>query len=164
MVKDSGLYNVTLTKCDNIITNYTWKYTYYDKKKKKLRGLSSYDLLLLRKKVEDKGLEWVVTDLDKATESYELNRELMSKHEQLKKKTRNKMNTSGVKYVCKNKEKYAKNGYYWRYRDNTSNKTYSRKTLRELKELITSLGYDWIIVNEDVYNQSVQEEKEKGVI
>ena len=158
MVFVSGLHNVTLSRCKNVLTGYTWKYSYYDKSVDKLRAFTSIDLKLLRRKVEDNGLEWVVTDLNKAKESYDLNKKLLNKHKLLKQETKQRGNSSGVKYVCKTKEKYSLLGYYWRYYDYKKKKSYSRKTLLELKDFVTSKGYDWIVINEEQYNKFVEEE------
>ena len=160
-----GILNVELQKSDNVITKHMWRYIYFDGEK--LRYLSSYDLVALRHSVESKGYDWIVTDIDLARKSYNLNRELMAEYEAKKEEKErmkddgyvfnHKVSQSGVQYVYLNKNN---NKRYWIYRNNRLDRTYTRKYLSDLHDLIMKLGYDWIVRDMDVYNKVLMEEKE----
>jgi len=74
-----GILNVGKNTNKAVITGFVWSYRYFDGEK--LRVITSYDLLKLRKKVESIGEEWVIVDLDRARKAYELNRKAMKIHE-----------------------------------------------------------------------------------
>ena len=73
-----GILNVHLAKCNQVITGYQWKYSYFDGFKMKI--ISSYDLIKLRHKIESKGLPWLITDINFANDAYKLNKKLCAKH------------------------------------------------------------------------------------
>ena len=153
-----GILNISLCKSKNVLTGYVWKYTYNNNGK--LKVLSSYDLVKLRKMVENENQEWIIFDLQKAQETYDFNRKLQKKHKQLKKNTynSNKVSASGVKYVYKNKDGRRKNSHqYWCYRG--KNKSYHKKKLSDLHKKIQELNLPWIITDETVYNNIIEKEK-----
>lgn len=151
--------NVCLSKCDKVLTGYQWQYNYFDGVKTRI--ISSYDLTKLREKVLRKGLDWIITDNKYAIDAYKLNNELKKKHDSLR-TTYNRMNySSGVKYVYKTQDKKSKRGFYWMYLNKYSDKgqkSYTRKTLRELKDSVTGDGLPWNIVNPELYEQLLNEE------
>ena len=157
-----GILNVCLSNCDKVITGYQWKYTYFDVGANKTRIISSYDLTKLREKVLMKGLDWIITDNGLAIDSYKLNNELREKREELKSTIINRKNYgSGIKYVYKSHDKRSKKGYYWIYlnRSDEGQKSYTNKTLLELKERVISDGLRWEVVNPEVYERVLNEEE-----
>lgn len=153
--------NVCLTNCDHVVTGYQWKYTYYDDGKMKF--LSSYDLIKLREKVIRKGLPWNITCNKYAIDTYKYNNELLRKHDELKKTNTRLNRTSGVKYVYKTQDRKSKQGFYWKYVNNSSKgeqKSYAGRTLLSLKERVTSEGLPWIIVNQELYDSLLEKEKD----
>ena len=154
-----GILNVYLTKCNKVITNYQWKYAYFDGEK--LRVLSSYDLTKLRQRVLKKGLDWIITNKKYAIDSYKLNNELLAKHKLLKKGKVSNNLSSGVKYVYRRPDKGAKKGFYWTYvnRLTSGQRNYSSVSLKQLEERIKQEGLPWFVVNPEVYSKIIEQEK-----
>lgn len=155
-----GIMNVCLSNCENVITGHQWKYTYFDGVKTRI--ISSYDLTKLRQKVLSKGLDWVITDNKCAIDAYKLNNELKKKHDNLRTTYNRKNYGSGVKYVYKTPDKNAKRGFYWVYLNkyiDTCQKSYTSKTLLQLKKRITKDNLPWKVVNQELYDEILQEEK-----
>lgn len=153
-----GIMNVCLSNCDKVVTGHQWKYTYFDGEKTRI--ISSYDLTKLRQKVLRKGLDWIITDNKYAIDAYKLNNELKKKHDSIKRTHNRKNYGSGVKYVYKTRDKRSKNGYYWVYlnRSDEGQKTYTNKTLTELRKRVTDNGLKWEVVNPEVYEEIVNNE------
>ncbi len=81
-----GILNVGKNTNKSVITGFVWTYRYFDGER--IRVITSYDLIKLRKKVESIGKKWIVLDLKKAKRSYEINREAMKLREDYLKKKR----------------------------------------------------------------------------
>ncbi|MBQ6219974.1 MAG: hypothetical protein IJH63_00605 [Methanobrevibacter sp.] len=157
-----GILNVHLAKCSQVRTGYQWKYQYFDGFK--IRIISSYDLKKLRRKIEGKGLPWIITDIKFATDAYDLNRVLLKKHAEVKKQYKNNRSNSGVKYVYKSKDIHARRGFYWMYVvpkncTTTNQKTFCSSKLENLRERILGEGLEWNIVNYDLYNKIIKDEE-----
>lgn len=149
-----GISNVTLVRDNNVLGGYSWRYTYYDKESERMRFISSYDLKKLRRNVESQGFDWVVTNMDRARETYKLNSRLLVSHENIR--IRNKeskrvaehtVSKCGVQYVYLNK---TKGTVYWTYRDG-KHKSITRKSLNVLRSVVESMGYEWIVKDKDLY-------------
>lgn len=157
-----GISNVSLIKDVNVLNGYSWKYNYYDEEEKKVKIISSYDLVKLRKKVESKNLDWIVTDITLARETYGLNKRLVEEHEKIKEENKLKkgkiadhtVSKCGVQYVYLNN--HNKNTY-WTYRDN-EHPTLTRRYLLDLRDIVIALGYDWIVKDEELFNQIIKQE------
>ena len=154
-----GILDVCLSKCNKVVTGYQWKYSYFDGFK--IRVLSSYDLTKLRQKVENRGLNWVITDNRLAIDSYKLNKELLEKHESTIKYKNRENSTSGVRYVYRSPDKGAKRGFYWIYVNNhqEGQKSYTSNSLLRLKERIEKEGLTWTVINPELYEQLLCEEE-----
>ena len=59
-----------------------------------------------------------------------------------KSKISNKRNSSGYYRVCKEKNKNAKQGFYWYYRNSDGKRVYAT-SLNKLEEKVRSKGWDW---------------------
>ena len=158
-----GLYKVSLIKDNNVLTGYSWRYDYYEEGTNKVKRFSSYDLVKLRKLVEENNMDWIVTDIKLARESYALNERLQKKHDAIVEENRKgqdfyprKVSSSGVQYVYLNKNK---DDYYWTYRDKV-HRTVSRKLLSDLHSIITDLGYSWTVKDKDLYESIINGEVE----
>ncbi len=157
-----GIYNISLVKDLNVIGGQSWRYAYYDEFDNKMKLLSSYDLRRLRQSVEEKGLRWIITDLNLARETYKLNEEMVNENERIKNEhslnriAEHTVSKSGVQYVYLNNNE---DNVYWTYRDK-KHPTITRKTLTELKQAVTDKGYKWIVKDAIVYNNLLEEEKE----
>ena len=152
-----GILNVYLTKCKRVMTKHQWKYNYFDEESKKIKVISSYDLVKLRTKVLNQGLDWIITNKEYADESYKLNEKLLQEHDAVKKNKKSRNSSSGVKYVYRRPDKGSRQGFYWTYVNKTGKgkqKSYSSITLPELEEKVKSEGLPWIIVNEEVYKDN----------
>ena len=138
-----GILDVCLTKCDNVTTGYQWKYSYFDGVK--IKVLSSYDLIKLRQKVDNRGLPWTITDSKLAIDSYKLNK-----------------SSSGVRYVYRTPDKGSRRGFYWIYVNNhhEGQKSYTSNSLLRLKERIESEGLKWTVVNQKLYKKLLNQEKD----
>ena len=62
----TGFLNVSLEEGKTYKRGYTYRYRYYDGDKRK--SIGSVSILKLRDMVKEKGLEWIVTDEEKANE------------------------------------------------------------------------------------------------
>ena len=175
-----GLLNITIMRSKNTIFDFAWVYKYYDKKKEKLRSLVSVDLLQLRKKVESEELPWVVTDIDKAKQMYDFDKEMRLQRSDLLKESAKKRgdkmrakkrdkylnrNKVGVRYVYRSRN-HGK--WYWKYhqRVNIGNGNYefiqfTSKTLLGLREKVEKRGLDWDIIDEKKYKKAL--ESDRGV-
>lgn len=142
-----GLFRVRLVKNPRYLTGYIWLYQYQEEGHTKT--LSRSDLTELRKVVEAKNLEWKVTDIEKARNSYELNRQLQENA-----RSNKNQNTSGIYRVTK-----ASGGLTWQYSNRSNGKKIflSAITLNDLKEKVLAIGDDWIILDE-------KQAKENGLI
>ena len=155
-----GILNLTLVKDVNTLNGYTWRYTYYNPLEKKVKMISSYDLRKLRKSVEEKGLQWRVTDMKLAKKTYELNDTLLEEHRLIKESNRESLtdyhhpSKSGVKYVYENK---LNNKIYWTYFDR-KHESHTREKLSDLEEVVKLKGYDWIIKDHEVYESIIKTE------
>ena len=135
-----------------------WYYHYTVDGKRKY--LTSYDLKKLRKRVENKGMPWVVLDMEVAQKSYEMNDKLLKERE-LEKRGRigsGKPNKTGVLYVSRIKKKTYRNGFLWRYSNRKENVCISATTLRRLRKKVLELGYPWYILDKDKYQNYLDEE------
>ena len=139
-----GLYRVGLMKNPRYLTGYLWMYQY--RKDGRVKTLSRSDLTELRKVVEAENLEWKVTDLEKAKESYELNKYLLENARSSKNR-----NTSGIYRVTKSTSNRCKQGFTWCYVNKSKGKNIflSALTLNGLKDKVLSIGEDWIVLDEE---------------
>ena len=162
-----GISNLSLVKDGNVLTGYSWRYTYYDGYTEKVKFISSYDLKKLRKKVESKGFDWRVTDLEMAKETYKLNDELVAEHERIRSEhieskgivAEHTISKCGVQYVYLND---TNQNSYWTYRDK-KHKTLTRRYLSDLKKVVEDKGYDWIVKDKTLYESILEKERlEKG--
>lgn len=144
----TGFDKVKKRVYDNILQGFLWTYRY--KKNYKQIQLSSINLIELKKKVLDNGLDWVILDEDKASESL---RENMENFEKYGFKTN--CNTTGIKHVYKSKNN-SKQGFSWCYKKIINKETYkfSSVDLRILKQKVLNNDLDWIILDEDKAKES----------
>lgn len=74
----SGFYRVSIRKRPNMGDKISWEYVY--RENRKVRTLSSVNLLKLKEKVLSKGLDWFIIDLEnakKTLEKYGYDKELL---------------------------------------------------------------------------------------
>ena len=140
-----GIVHLGLTKRRFYLTGYSWTYSFVDSDGKQ-RVIYRGDLLELRKAVESKGLSWVVDDVNKAKESYELNKRM---HKNARKGL-NK-NKTGVLYVSKSKCIRCRQKYTWQYYVHNSEKCahISSTNPQGLKQKVLDKGLEWIVVDEE---------------
>lgn len=138
----TGFFRVSKFPCEKCQNGFTWIYQWYEAGKKK--SIYSVDLNELKKKVLNKGLDWIVINKEKAIATIEEN-------------SNNKyvVGASGVKYVTKDNCKSMASGYRWRYNDRKNNKCTSSKSLRLLKEKVLNNKWEWNIQDEDKYQQAL---------
>ena len=148
-----GLLNVQFSKKQR-----KWYYHYDVDGKRKY--LTSYDLLKLRKKVEDKKMPWIVLNAKTAQETYNLNDELQHERELNRKNFlgTGKPNKTGILYVSKLKKSTYKNGFFWRYFSRKDDIYISARTLRELRDKVLKAGYPWYVLDEEKYLKYLDEE------
>ena len=139
-----GLHKVTLTRKRDYLCGYAWLYTFFEDEI--LKTISHSDLKELRKKVEEKGLEWKVTDLEKAKNAYELN-QIIQENTRPRKRKR----ISGIYRVSKMPCPKCLQGFTWQYMKRSGGNTiyFSSVDLNILKEKVLDAGEDWIIVDEE---------------
>lgn len=156
-----GISNLSLVKDKNVIGGLSWRYSYYDIVEDKVKVISSYDIKTLRRNVELKGLNWIVTNVERARETYKLNSKLLVEHEKIRESNLNNrvaehtVSKSGVQYVYLNN---SKKNVYWTYRDG-KHKSITRRTLQELSDTVKSMGYKWIVKDKDLYEFLLEKEK-----
>ena len=139
-----GLHKVTLSRKPAYLSGYAWLYFYF--KNGVLKTISHSDLKELRKKVEEKDLEWKVTDLEKAKNAYELN-QIIQENARPRKRKR----ISGIYRVSKMPCPRCLQGFTWQYMKRSGGNTinFSSVDLNILKEKVLEAGEDWIIVDEE---------------
>lgn len=158
-----GIANLSLVTDKNVIGGLTWRYTYYDMVEEKVKIISSYDIKKLRRNVESKGLKWIVTNVERARETYKLNSKIIVEHERIREENKNNrvanhtISKSGVQYVYMNN---TNDNLYWTYRDG-KHQTITRKHLQELCNVVQSKGYKWIIKDKEVYENILEREKKQ---
>lgn len=151
-----GLFSVIREDYDNIPNK--WVYSYPSKGH--LRRIKSPSLRNLRQMVEKAGLPWVVVDLQKASEAYNIDQQ----REEEKYRNKNarvrtggyKVGISGVRYVNKHGDRWV----YVAYRRDNTRKVYSAATLKKLRQRVTCLGFPWQVVDQDKYDQALIKEGE----
>ena len=150
-----GLLNVTLMKNCYSLTGYYWVYTHrcIDGRRK---TLSSNDLCVLKKRVEEKGYLWKVLNQYKVEKAIELNRKLQS-NKRPSKSNKGRKSTSGVRYVTKLKNYKSKRNFYWGYK--TDGVFMQSTTLKGLKDRVVGEGYDWNVIDDDVYHKNLIEDE-----
>ena len=150
----TGIDKVKKRKYDDVLQGFLWTYRY--KKNYKQIELSSINLLELKTKVLNNGLDWIVLDEDMANESLRENKINFQKFG-----FRNFSNKTGIKYVYKSKNG-SKQGFEWRYKKIINKKRYSFYSidLRKLKQKVLDNGFDWIILDEHKANNSFKENEE----
>ena len=152
-----GILNVGLVKNEKVVTGYQWNYKYYDAIDSKIRFFHSYDLRKLRKKVLNHGFEWIITDNQKAIESYKFNNNLMKKHNNHVRKYNSKYRgSSGVLHVSKQLDKRYKNKYTWRYC--YEGVICSSKSLALLKEKVMNKQCEWVVKDNELYQWNLDNE------
>ena len=62
----TGFFRVTQRNDKCCKQGFMWTYQYYEEKRKGQKAITSVDLLILKQKVLDKGLEWLIIDEDNA--------------------------------------------------------------------------------------------------
>ena len=63
---DTGFFRTKKAFCQSCKNKFTYKYKYFDVDQEKKKAISSVDLLELRRKVQEKGLEWKIDKYYKA--------------------------------------------------------------------------------------------------
>lgn len=150
-----GLFGVQKVNSEKSLTGVYWVYKY--SQEGKLRRIFDNDLCRLREKVLGKGLEWRVTNKYKAEHSFNLNKDLQENKRKIDNSNKGRKSSSGVKYVSKYKRKYAKRGFYWVYRHDGN--FLQAPFLKELYEKIIDKGYEWLIIDEKLYKDNLNEEE-----
>lgn len=166
-----GLFNVKIVRSKKAIMGFFWRYEYYDGETDKVRTISAVDLQELREKVEQRQLPWMVTDIDKATKVYAINKEMQELHGVLYLQSRqriadkrvntpyNKPNKYGVKYIYIGHNKGLNYWIFNRQRIVDGERKvialYSR-TLLGLKEKVLSRGLEWEVLDDELYQKSLE--------
>lgn len=152
-----GILNIGLIKNNKVITGYQWSYSYWDGEK--LRYLHSYDLIQLRQKVENKGLEWIIIDNALAIDSYKLNKKFLDKHKEYldeNQGARKYRGSSGVSYVTIQKDSRSNSKRYWRYLHNGIN--ICDTNLMSLMKKVSEAGGVWIVRDKDLLKKNIAKE------
>lgn len=136
---NTGFFRVAKFPCEKCKNGFTWLYRWYENGKNK--SIYSVDLMALKKKVLNKGLDWIIVDKEKAKVSVEEN----SNYQYV-------VGAAGVLYVTKDTCKSMASGYRWRYNDRKNNKCVSSKSLRLLKEKVLSNNWEWNVLDEEKYH------------
>ena len=155
-----GLLNVNLLKNEKSLTGYYWVYKYYIDGK--LKRIFHNDLYKLEEKVRHKGLPWKIVNEYKAIKTFELNDNLQENKRTPSFKKRGRKNTSGVKGVCRHTHKKSKVGFYWDYRNKIE--SLQAISLEELCEKVLSKGYEWVILDEELYRKNIMEDEERNKV
>ena len=152
-----GILNVGLIRNSKVVTGYQWNYNYLDVVDMKIKYIHSYDLRILRRKVLDKGFEWIITDNREAINAYKLNNKLLDKRKgYVRKSNRKYRGSSGVKYVSKQHDKRYDGDYTWRYC--YDGVLVSDKSLKCLKGKVLDAGGEWIVCDGDLYDRNISVE------
>jgi len=157
-----GIFRLGVCAQKTNILGFMWNYKYFNKEDGKIKTISCVDLTGLRKKVEDKGLEWIITDVEQAQKIYDINREAQSVRQDIQKKrthTRYRQTKSGVRYVGKTTNH---NKEYWTYQNYTKDSQQkkihiSSRTLLGLKKKVLDRGGKWEIINHERYEEALKE-------
>lgn len=142
----SGILNVCKTRTDNCTQGFIWEYWYYEDGEQKY--ISAIDLLRLKEKVLNKGFEWIIINEELVKKSLE-----ESAHNT---KEKYKNHPTGISRVFRAVNNNFNQGFCWmyRYREDNKYKTLSSVDLYKLKEKVLSKGLDWIIVNEEIAEET----------
>lgn len=150
--KNIGILNISFLKEKKSPTGYIWAYYSYDDYGN-LKRISSYDLNILKMKIESLGLEWIVINESLAKNSFNLNEELLLMKKPRKKYRNNQRTSSGVKYVSKLTTKYS-DKICWSYRHENIN--VQSDSLKDLKEKVENKNGYWFIIDEELYNKNLK--------
>ena len=166
-LNSSGILNVCKCYTDMCTQGFTWQYWYYEKGKQ--TSISAIGLLRLKEKVLAKGFDWVIVNEELANKSLEESARNMNE--------KYKDHSTGILRVyCVSTDK-SNQGFRWNYtyRENNKYKTLSSVDIFKLKEKVLSKGLDWIIVNEEIaeetfkkaskqYNESLYKNHKTGIL
>lgn len=145
---NTGFFHVSKTLSEKYRQGYFYRYHYYIDNKRK--SFSAPTIKELKKKVKEKGLEWIVLDEELAKETVN--------HD---KKFHKHRSSTGFKNVSRKKESSTKQGFLWLYgyRDeNNKRKSIRAVSLLKLKEKVEAVGLPWEIVNEELAQQTLKED------
>ena len=151
----TGFYRVKKRSYDEILQGFLWTYRY--KKNYKQTELSSINLLDLKQKVLDNGLEWKIIDENKAKESLKKNEENFKKYGFYTNR-----NKTGILHVYKSKKRKTKQGFIWCYKQVINKKRYgfSSIDLEKLKENVLRNNLEWDVIDENRAKKSFKENEE----
>lgn len=140
----TGYYGVYKKKKIDCKQGFTWVYQY--RENKKYKTISCTDLKELKKKVLEKGLHWEIINELHAKQSLTENTQNCQQNKQI-----SKLNTSGILNVSKTKDSTVKQGFLWQYNyyEQSKKKKISRVKPFDLKEVVLSKGFEWIVVDEE---------------
>ena len=164
----TGFFRVYKTKRDDAHQGFTWAYGYFDENNKR-KVIRSVDLLSLKDKVVENGLEWAVIDEEKAKISFEENKLNIKETEEylilnrkmdMETKVKISSNTSETGFFRVNIEtdKRYNQGFRWKYGyydENNKRKRLSSTNLIKLKHKVVNKKLDWLIVDEEKAMESI---------
>ena len=141
-LNSSGILNVCKYHTENCTQGFSWSYWYYEDSQQK--HISSIDLLRLKEKVLDKGLEWIIVNEELANKSLE--------ESSINTKKKYKNHSTGILRVYPQCIDKTNQRFKWNYtyRENNKYKTLSSVDIFKLKEKVLRKGLEWIIVNEEI--------------
>lgn len=150
----TGFDKVKKRAYDDVLQGFMWTYRY--KKNYKQIELSSINLLELKDKVLNNGLDWIVLDEDMANESLKENKENYEKYD-----FHTSNNKTGIKNVHKSKD-HTKQGFSWCYSQIINKKlhTFSSIDLIKLKDKVLDNGFNWVILDKKLVKESFKENEE----
>lgn len=134
----TGFYRLGIRKTNKVENGFYWEYAYYENNKRKF--LSSVNFFDLEKKIKKKGLELIVIDDEKASETLKLAKQYKKQPKKINPKTH-----SGYYRVCKVKNSQYKQGFIWKYnyRENEKNKGIYSVDIEKLKNKVIEKGLKW---------------------
>ena len=139
----TGFYRVSLESCKKCKFGFIYRYEYNQNGKKKY--IRSTDIKKLKKKIIQKGMEWIVLDENLANKTIDIcNKNLKKQIEE---------HSTGIFRVIKHKDKSMNKGYIYRYTyyDNGVPHYMENKSLGKLKQRVISKGLEWLELREIVY-------------
>lgn len=139
----SGIYQVYKSNTSNP-QGFIWVFECNSLNKR--IHLSSVDLLKLKKKVMDNGLDWIITDENKYKKSLKINEEGKIKRKNYKRKPIiTSKNSTGYYRTHKCKSTKYKQGFFYRYqyKENKKQKYIESADLKKLEKKVRDKGLPW---------------------
>lgn len=157
----TGYYRVSMIKDKKIKQGFYWEYDYYKDGIKK--SIKYNNLIELKKRVLNEGLDWMIINKANAQRSDEIN----YKYEYMRNQNLKlgydgvggAKNKTGYFRVHKSKKKDSKQGFTWVYKyydDNKKPKEITSVDLNKLKIKVVDKGLEWKIINEENAQKSRQ--------